>query len=534
MMKSRFWAAALCVVLFSTVLTAQEVTVPDLESKIRSSGSSISDKALPPPVLPAPAPLPKPAQPQPAPAEPIGLPAEPEQPVSPELVTPDDSSAMQHTGIRGYLFVGAGSPGTLKGVVSLERGPSSLPGFSVLFVHDTADGYAPAKPGRGFFDRSTRMDLGFNNEGEANAWRVKTSLSDSAHGLQGKSENEYSITRRSAGWEIAFRLPFKQRPFALNIAFDGMVFSAYTDRPESANASYGGYSIQPEVGLSYSVSDISLDLSAWYNYESVVRTGERMAFAANLAFAYTPSIFDIEAALGVLADSGRYVSVPFSLVFGVEPASGVFRSFRAQGGLKTQKSSPWEEGEKDPFVRLDRASVTSSDWYASASLSLRPVSSLTVSLDSLYEDTAFGKGGFDRTEETEDARILLAVKERRSVSASAGFGWIGENMSVSASWTQRFLDLLYAKYRSEFTVGYSLFDADNPDVWKLETSVKVAPGSAFLPEANASASFMPFTAFTVSLSVTDIIPLVNSRSRMRNVLYSDRSGVVMLAGRFDF
>lgn len=351
-----------------------DADVPDIETRIKNSGNAVPPAALPAVPGPVPSALP------PAPDVPVASPAAvPPAAIGPEPAPVDASTPVSAAEIEarvdnpvsGLVRLGAGSPETLFGDLSVRREDGTLPALALDFSYASADGYGYEKPGTGYFDRAAQARFGASSgvtsgsppnaptaaatadgaPGDASAgarspaWFADLSLFDGSDGFQGKNPRYYALTRRDVGWSLGLRsIALGSSAFSLSAVADGSVDSTFAEGP-SANSSsddsaadldaadgatkiddFAGYRLSPSLVLAFTKGAFLATLSGRYGYETALERGELHDGSGDLALRYGIGNLNLLASAGVAGDGGTGATgdgivFPFSVGFVWNPAS---------------------------------------------------------------------------------------------------------------------------------------------------------------------------------------------------------------------
>lgn len=384
-----------------------DVTVPDLETKIRNSGSSVPEQALP--ELKAPAPVPIPEAVNAAPPQPSAPPASavPETKTS-DAVPPEAAVVPEknNSSMTGSASLAAGLPGAVSASFSFARTGQDFPSTSVSFSHDAADGYAGETAGTGYFDRATKIAVGVSdavagNSASGAAWFADVSFADRAFGFQGQSSRYFDLARRDAAWSMgAQSISLGKSPFTLALTGDGSVYSSFTEgdgssaspQPTSALADSTGYYLSPRAALSFARGNFSAELSGRYGYETAADLDELNDGEGSLSLRYEVSGLDLSASAGIAGDSGDGAVVPFAVGISwgnagsgkndadanTRPDSSVsfagilLREAHLSGGIDRTRVSFYSLAEVEPLAEYRGLSVYAADWNAKAGFTIAP------------------------------------------------------------------------------------------------------------------------------------------------------------------
>lgn len=543
-----------------------DADVPDLETRIRNTGSSIPAAAIPavpgadpaalPPVSAAETPPAVPPVPAVA-AEPAESPEEPAAPAEEKKESP----------VSGYVRLGAGSPGTLIGELSVRREEGTLSALALDFSYASADGYGPKKAGTGFFDRAARASFSASS-----SWFADIALSDGTNGLQGKNPRYFALTRRAVDWSLGSRqIPLGASAFSLSAIADGSVNSAFAEGPSSDSSGsaadaateirdFAGYRLSPALALTFSKGDFSATVSGRYAYETARDFGESHALSGDVALSYRIGGMSLRASGGAAGDGGSGAAVdgvvaPFSLGFVWNPArtdgssgdgaavdgdpSLFLEELSLSGGITRERQSAVTLAAAEPLVETAGLSSYSADWTAAGAFALgmraNGGSALSARFGAEYRKSLARHGMLVLTDSlTGSSLVAVRRAERESFSTSAEAGLSARGFALSARYSGEWLDRLDRQSIHAVTVGARAFDRDADRVWEAGVDSSFALDHAEYPALSANGTVRPFRNFAVTLSVLDVLPLIAGEARTRNGLYALRSGELTLSAKMEF
>lgn len=536
-----------------------DIAVPDLETRIRNIGNSIPSQAIP--AIPAPAPATLPA---PVPGE--TTPSAPEQPVEPqpapelpaEPVAPGDISGGENAApLSGFARLGAGSPGSLSGDLSLVRAAGDLPALALDFSYDSADGYGAESPGSGYFDRDATLGVRVSSDRADSDWFADARLTDRSDGFQNLNPRYYSFTRRDIVWTGGVSsVPIASSPFSFSATADGKVFTAFADGPDAGGSDdtassiedVSGYRFSPFASLAYERGSFSGELSLRYAYETVADAGETHDGEGTLALRYALRGFDLVASVGLAGDTDDGLVVPFNagIVWNGSPVGDEDDGRRLSvteahltGGISRVNSSPFLLGSSEPFADPSGLSANAADWNAKGGFTVESAfsdsSHLSFSTGAEFRKSLVGHGIFAVTDSlAETALVKVSRVNRSSLVTDALVRYSGDGFELSAGYSGEWLDRIWKDARHTASCGFRVFDRGSDRIWEAGIGSAFAIDRAEIPEVSASGTVSPFRNFSVTLSFDDALPLFLGEPRTRNGLYAERSGELALSAKIDF
>lgn len=572
-------------VFAETSAGGSDVTVPDIETRIRNSGSLIPEQALPELVAPAPVPIPS-----------IGdrAPVLNQKPVTPAVDSPAPTTPKSNEnplagiaintvpGMTGSASIGAGFPGAVSADFSFTRTASDFPLIAISFSHDAVDGYSGESAGSGYFDRLTEFSAAISRVSPDSpglgvspfGWFANTSFVDRSYGFQGQSSRYFDLARRDAAWSVGARaIPIGSSPFALSVTGDGSVYSSYAEgegpgssttsssvpaaSPDPMLADATGYYLSPLVAVSFAHEQFSAELAGRYGYETAGGLDELHDGEGSLALGYRISGARLSASVGLAGDSEDRAVMPFSLglSWGASDSKAVpdsaisfagisLREFHLSGGIDWKRISFYSLSWIEPLADYRGLSVYAADWNAKAGFTLAPVgrtglaaalSPLTFGVDAEYRRSLPGHGTLVVTDEL-DPSALVAVErvDRSSFVTTADARWKGDGFTAKTGWSGEWLDRLHRESLQSLTCGLEVFDRTKEKKWKTGIDASFALDRAEVPVLSASGTVYPVRNFSIGFSLDDAISLSTGKARVRNGLYRERSGTLKLSAGIYF
>ncbi len=524
-----------CAVSFS--LSAQGVEVPDLETRIRNSGSQVPPSALPALALPAPIPLPPPpAVPDPGPVAPPVLP-----PVSVEGAHATSVEPMAGQLFTGFAELGAGMPGAFHGAVSLKRAQESASKLGIDFSYDSADGYSGKSPGSGWFDRSALLALTFGSAPESRPWDASLSLTEDADGLQGKSEY-YGILARRADWNGSVRAFGADSGITGTVGLSGSVWtfggerSAFSPPPAPSVADHDGYRLAPTLAVAGTIASVDLKARSLYSYDTVAGSGELHAVRQDIEAGWARGAFAVQGSVGLHYDDEDSLAVPFALSLALRPGSSPIRALILSGGIAVGRMDSSDLAESDPFVLRAGLPVYSADWNAKASAEFTPREELRAFLSGEFRKSLDGRGILVAGQEA-SASVLIPYGrvERDSFVTEASLSWTRSALSLTGAYVGEWLDDLGRDSLHSVSASATVRGGGSErPTWSSTAGAGFALDSAELPKLSLSFAVRPIERLEVRLSAMDLLAMAGERDRMVNDVYTERSGEAILSLRVEF
>lgn len=553
-LKLKYRYAASLLILTAFRAFASDISVPDIETRIRNTGNAVPEGALPslpspfPAAVPEYPPVPLLQEPPAAEAEPL-----PAEPVSRELPVPDVPEAPRP--VMGYALLGAGYPGLLKGELfvhgSKARSVSSgSPEASLHFAYDAADAYTGSSVGEAFFDRSIDLRASVRHTPgiQTGVWSLDASLSSGSDGFQGKNDRYWSLSSREIAWNGAYSSRTESAPGAYwGASFAGLSRLASPDSLAGAIEPYvnetiidaASYQIIPGISAGWAGSAFGgtadISLSGGYFFEGMADIGEFHQGSGDLSLLWERSFFRASLSGGLRYDSEDGVLAPFAAALDFDHPLEALSLIHVSAGLSADRASPWDLASDHPFVERNRLSALSSDWFAQAQASVTPAERVSFSTALAWKKTAFGRGVLAVTDTLDQSSLLETARvERDSLESSLALAWTPSVFTLEAAWNAQWLDLLWkdGAHEARFSVGVK---SPGPrPLWDARAQALVALDYEALPEIGVTATLRPADMLSFIVSVEDGLSPMLGETRYRLGNYALRSGSFSASARVDF
>lgn len=529
-------------------LYAADVEVPDLETRIRNTGNTIPDTAVPELDAPDAADIPEVENTDTVDETPVETPLVDAEPVAEtDTVVPVPESTQIEPVVTGKAKLGTGYPGILSAELAVSRDSGALPGFSVSFIHDTADGYGSgdllSNSGSGYFDSKTALDARFFQNTEKVDWFVAASVNDSSAGLQELNPDYYSLARKETDCSSGIRnFTFFDPALKGTLDFDGVVFSSYAEKPGTADAvvpitGYDGYNLSPYLRVAYRSGGFEAGVFGRYGYETVSDSGEFHNGKTGIDLQYSRNGFSLAGDVSFFVDSQDGMLAPFTVSFDYKNPDFILRNIYVKGGLSADRQSSWKLAETDPFVVLDGTSIYASDWNASTGFTIVPLAALSLNAGAEYRTTAFNRGVLvvtDLANESTGMRYIIERVSRNSLATTADVSWKSSRLELSVGYSGEWLDRLYRTTLHWLNLGAIVSDSGTNRIWQVSASSSFSLDGGEMPIVSIGGSIRPAKNISVALTFDDGIPLILGETRMRNDLYAEKSGIVTVSATIDF
>lgn len=528
--------AAVVIMCSGALIHAENVSVPDIETRIRNSGNEVPSSALPVFRLPPP----------------VELPVEEDTPLPPDEPGTDTASDIateplpeqkpDKPAATGHASVGSGYPATLAGEFAVLQPEGRHPGFSAQFGFSASDGYGGKDMGRGYFDRSVGLSLRAFRETGPRTWYTAVSIGDRANGLQENHPAYFSLGHRLAGINAGVDLfTIGENGPVLSVYLDSQIFTASAERggtdplPGTEIEEYRGYYLSPGLRLLATPGLFRIIFDATYALDTVVDIDDIHAVEASLSAYRAFGALELGAGATFHTDSEEKFVVPFFAQIEWNPDDGMFGPVSLSGGLLSERRTVFDLARKDPFVQLDGMPVYTADWFGSFSAEVQPLADIRLGSGVEFRKTAVDRGYPVLTNSIgTDRRVLWTVVDRESLVASAFIAYTGERFSLETGYRGELLDELWASHLHEIDVAMSVYDPAPRQFWAVEARAVFMPDSGDLPRVGLSGQVHPLPRLTISLTFEDMLPPLFGENRMINSEYREQGGSVLLSGRFEF
>jgi hypothetical protein len=530
-----------CILASAVPLFAADIQVPDLETRIRNTGSTVPSQAVPEIAPPLPVPLPpapavQPDVPLASRSAESGLSLPPEdQPPSVIPATPPAEPA-----VNGHASVGAGWPGSVEADVLVAKAAGSVPGFRLSALHASRSVFGRAN--NGVWSRKTGIDASVS-EKDASGWRAGISLAEESNGFQGLNPAYASLSSRAVSFGgSSGAIPVASFPVSASVSLAGDIFSLGADTPGSIAASvpiadYGAYSLAPILALSFAKDSFSARLSGAYTYDAVSGAGETHSGSGTLTLGYAPGSVAFAGSVGAHGDSADGVLVPFELSLSWTGAKTPVRRIFLSGGLSSDRNAPWSPEKAAPFAAVTGKPIYSADWNGAFGISLAPLADLSFDAGVAYRTTAFGRGVLavaDIADSTTGWRFPVVRENRRSVVTTATMTVTESFWRVSAGYEGEWLDRLYRQSMHSFRIVSTIFDPSSRRLWDVAAASVFFFDGWQVPELSVTGALHPWKGMTVSVGLTDGIPLLSGVARKTDRVFLSADGAVTVSARIDF
>lgn len=513
---------AICIIalFFSPLmLLAQQtesgsLTLPDVAEDVRAVENT--PVAVPIPDL---LPIPIPAAAPPLPKEqPITIPESALSATGPfdarsrQLADEAFGKAMGEAMVGAFLWDGVTAH------LSLYR-PGSDPSFSIIFSHETQDGFAFHEPGSGFSLRKTSLQGNFRG-GKDNAprWSISAAFTDQFNGLQEQSQDFSGISHRYLSFIPAFRFPLGV--FTVYSELEGSSAALSLERGQStisADVRAQELGIQPTIGIEWAGKVMKFSLEGIYRFYGLINNPSTVAVTDRLvqqgelriasSFDISPA-FQTGASLGIGTNSSLLWYVPFAVWF--DAGLGEVLSMSAKGGLESETRSLRELWDLNPYTDIGPVHTADIHWFAGGVINLYPWKAITLSFTADWKASFGGTGRIWPQEAAASGTRGLFIYETRSynlfntgIEARHTGQLINTALGLASQWLDKwdkrsqvlYASLEYHDTNNRFGAAGNTrfaFDAAGIDIPVLDMSAYLRLGNGIRLNAEAQDIFMAF------------------------------------------
>ena len=342
--------------------------------------------------------------------------------------------------------LGAGSPNSIVGSISLKT-LGDDPRFSLLFNHETIDGFAGKPSGSGFNLRNDILDGGLKFRAGGVDTNLSGTFSDNETGLQGQSMFTARLGRTLSGTAAFSAAPLDWLTLhaAATGGWDWLTMQG-APAPGPSPQELTGVRASPSVSAEARLGVVKLGLETLYAFRSDPATdqdpgGSLHRFRTTASFAADLSTaFLFEATAGWFVNSERLSRFPFSATLTATPFE--FLTFTVDGGYKVTPYDMHDVMSVHPLV-LPNSIEDDRGWFADVSVQFAFAKELSASLTAAFmASEAMPMGDTTQYAGITGNGLFPVTQERGTLlSTKAGMRWgITQSFSLSASWTHEFLD----------------------------------------------------------------------------------------------
>ena len=444
------------------------------------------------------------------------------QKLPPDIPLPSLDTPQQQKKVSFFTDanLGAGLDNQLTGNIKLFR-LGSGPQFSILFFHDSLDGYGFRKAGEGYFYRKELFEGTVYGELKAVSYKGKGSLSEKEDGLQGKSPLYVSVVRRFRSASLEMDRAGTPWGWQLN----GDVKSAQKVLTGSSPLVFNTLSGTGKGTVRFSSGAFGLSLDGLYQLENIKETGwlsQMLELEINPSYHF-PS-FDAGAHGGVGYLPGTGFLYPFSLFLRGTAVKKV--QFRFEGGRRIRLADNYSLWNS--FAFAGNAEGWSEAWYAEGHLLTPLFPGFLVHADVNWEKSS-GVVPLPQVSSPDPVTGLFPsvnMDDRESLSIAGGCTFdISTSTELQAEWKGQFMpdkNPLQPEQSISTVLSYevpgSVFKGSASLVWGF------IPLS--LPEVGGDLSFKIRKGIFLDIKAEDILPLIFQNDRIEVGPYSGPSGKV--------
>lgn len=340
------------------------------------------------------------------------------------------------------INLGAGSPNRIVGSISLKT-LGQDPRFSLLFNHETIDGFAGNPSGAGFNLRNDVLDGGLKFKVAGVDTALSGTFSDNETGLQGQSPLFTARLGRTLDGTAAFSaVPLDWLTLRAGASGDADWLTLQGAPPQQL----AGVRVAPSVSAEARFGAMKIGLETLYAFRVDPETdqapgGSLHRFRATASFgADLSTAFTFDASAGWFVNSARLSRFPFSATVTATPFE--FVTFTVGGGYKVTPYDMHDVMSIHPLA-LPNSITDDSGWFGDASVQFTFARDLSASMVAAFmASEAMPVGDSNQYLGTTGNRLFPVTQKRGThLSTKAGMRWgITQSFSLSGSWTHEFLD----------------------------------------------------------------------------------------------
>ena len=344
------------------------------------------------------------------------------------------------------INLGAGSPNSIVGSIALKT-LGDDPRFSLLFNHETIDGFAGNPSGAGFNLRNDVLDgaLKFRLGGVDTA--LGGTFSDNETGLQGQSAFAARLGRMLEGTAAFSTAPLDWLTLRAGVTGGADWLTLQGAAPPAASPqAFTGVRVAPTVAAEARFGAVKVGLETLYAFRSDPATDQgpgsslhRFRAAASFG-ADISSAFLFEATAGWFVNSARLSRFPFSATLTATPLE--FLTLTIDGGYKVTPYDMHDVMSIHPLV-LPNSIEDDRGWFGDATAQFAFAKELSASFTAAFMRSEAMPMGDTTQDLGPTGTGLFSVTQDTGThfSTKAGMRWgITQSFSLSASWTHEFLD----------------------------------------------------------------------------------------------
>jgi hypothetical protein len=413
------------------------------------------------------------------------------------------------------IVLGAGSQNRILGSISLKT-LGQDPRFSLLFNHETLDGFFGHRSGAGYNLRNDILDGSLKFRLGGVDTDIGGSFSENETGLQGQSPFAARLGRILNGTAAFSGIPLDWLTLSARVEGGADSLTLKSDDPQRRE----GVRVVPSLAAEARFGAAKVGLEARYAFRVDPATdqsegGALHRFQATASFGVDlPATFILEGSAGWYWNSASLSLFPFALTLTGTPFE--FITFALGGGYKVTPYDMHDLLSLHPLV-LPNSIEDDRGWFGEASfqLTLARDFSATVKLSFMASEAmptgaetpysgAVGTGLFPVTQ-----------GEGMRLSSTAGFRWgITQAFSISAGWTHEYLDRIF--FAPIDSLKAELLALDSTGRFGGNLSIAVAPtftGILQQPVVRLSGFWKITDAVKLQVDGDDLLGLLPGDSR---------------------
>jgi hypothetical protein len=375
--------------------------------------------------------------------------------------------------LSAEIVLGAGSQNRIEGSLSLKT-VGRDPRFSLLFSHETLDGFSGNPPGAGFSLRNDILDGSLKFRLGSVDTALGGSFRENETGLQNQPPYVARLGRNLSGTAVFSATPLDW--LTLNAGVEGGTDSLTLKG--TVPLQLEGVRITPSLSAQARVGPVKFGLETRYSFREDPSSagGKLQRFLASASFAADlPATFILEGAAGWFGNDAGLSRVPFSITFTGTPFD--FLTLTLGGGYRVTPYDMHDVLAAHPLA-LPTGAADDRGWVGDASFQLTLTRDLAATLKLAYmasEALPMGAPGFVTTQDLPGSglfRVFQGAGNR--LSSDVGFRWgISPSFSLSAGWEQEYMDRPF--FTPLYTIDAELVGLEPAGRFGGSFSVSIAP-----------------------------------------------------------
>lgn len=546
----RLFAVTGAVFFAGTILTAEEIELPDVTTVVSGSEIKVGKDALPDfsEVI---------SDEETAVPEVIAIPEIADEANSSIEMPQFTTVAKKEKDLFVEGKVGGGFPGFFTGNFDIYRQSEENP-FQLSFSHENAGGYAAKSAADGYFDSETKVSGEKTFDMQDKEFIFSLFYERNENGLQKKSTALNDIIQQDTGGKISFSLSPKEK-FDLNVGSGFSYYSRYGEEIDTSavnkyEAQASVFDFSPWLNASLTFDSFKIEFTGDYLQQNNLKKKEYLAIAGldeqatyrgsiGARMSWTNQILTVfeeaHAVFGNKTGKNRSVLFPFTVGLNLnsEPdfLGGQFL-FNVKGGLDSYQATYPQLEKLYKFSVLGAFAEETTDWYVTSGLSLPLGQQLKINGSVEYRKTAFENGVWQACYDNCLASGLYGfnVTERKMLKSDAQLVFDLNDFTLSAVWKRHWKDIpvLECENLLEFTA--EMQSKDSKYGASCSAGFELGEESDHTPFIGAGGYVCVTPALRIAIETEDFVKLVTCERRCYAGNYYSRGGMAALLVKFNF